>query len=123
MLIKRTCAAVTGQGKPCRQAPLLDGEFCFWHDPEHAQEAAEARRLGGLRRRRERTVSGAYDLEGLESVPQFGDKLRCTLGALSNGVVVGIAGQVRQADQLAQDRKSTRLNSSHIQKSRMPSSA
>ena len=45
--------------------------WCLWHDPDHAQEAAEARRLGGLRRRRERTVAVAYDLEGLESVPQI----------------------------------------------------
>ena len=30
--------------------------------------AAEARRLGGLRRRRERTVSGAYDFAGLGSI-------------------------------------------------------
>jgi len=38
------------------------------HSPEHAQEVQEARRLGGLRRKREATVSGAYDFEGLETV-------------------------------------------------------
>lgn len=38
------------------------------HSPEHAAELAEARRLGGLRRRREATVFGAYDFDGLESV-------------------------------------------------------
>jgi hypothetical protein len=38
------------------------------HAPEHAEEAAEARRLGGLRRRREGTVAGAYEFSGLESV-------------------------------------------------------
>jgi hypothetical protein len=38
------------------------------HSPEHATEAAEARRLGGLRRRREGTVAGAYEFSGLESV-------------------------------------------------------
>ena len=38
------------------------------HCPEHATEAAEARRLGGLRRRREVAVSGAYDFLGLASV-------------------------------------------------------
>jgi len=26
--------------------PLQDKDLCFWHDPEHQQEAAEARRLG-----------------------------------------------------------------------------
>ena len=38
------------------------------HSPEHAKEVAEARRLGGLRRRREVTVSGAYEFEGIETV-------------------------------------------------------
>ncbi|MCY4107746.1 MAG: hypothetical protein OXG11_01810 [Chloroflexi bacterium] len=41
---------------------MRDQEFCFWHHPDHQSEAAEARRLGGLRRRRERTLEGAYDL-------------------------------------------------------------
>ena len=64
----RNCRAKNEKGEPCRQAPLQDGDFCFWHSPDHAQEAAEARRLGGLRRRKEKAVSGAYDIEGLESV-------------------------------------------------------
>ena len=38
------------------------------HSPENAEEMAEARRLGGLRRRREVAVSGAYEFAGLESV-------------------------------------------------------
>ena len=50
------CAATTG------------GDLCFWHDPEHQQEAAEARRLGGLRRRREDTVVGAYEVGELDTV-------------------------------------------------------
>jgi hypothetical protein len=66
---KRSCAAKNEQGEPCRQPPLRDGERCFWHDAAHADEATEARRLGGLRRRREKAVEGAYDLEGLEDVP------------------------------------------------------
>ncbi len=41
------------------------------HSPEHAEEVAEARRLGGLRRRKERAVAGAYDFEGLETVGQI----------------------------------------------------
>ena len=64
----RNCKFVKDDGEPCRAAPLQDGDFCLWHSPDHAEEAAEARRLGGLRRRREKAVSGAYDIEGLESV-------------------------------------------------------
>jgi hypothetical protein len=40
------------------------------HDPEHAEEVQEARRLGGLRRRKEKITSGAYEFEGLGSVNQ-----------------------------------------------------
>jgi hypothetical protein len=68
MVSDRLCQATTEAGQPCRQPPLSDKQFCFWHEPSNAQEAAEARRLGGLRRRREQTVSGAYDLGGLASV-------------------------------------------------------
>jgi hypothetical protein len=38
------------------------------HSPEHASEVQEARRVGGQRRRREATVVGAYDLDGLAGV-------------------------------------------------------
>ncbi len=67
----RTCKATIENGEPCRAAPLRDGAFCLWHDPGHADEVAEARRLGGMRRRRETTVAGAYSFEGLASVGQI----------------------------------------------------
>ena len=63
---RRTCAGRTSDKQQCRQAPLLDSEYCFWHDPDRAEEAAEARRLGGTRRRREGVVGGAYGYEGLK---------------------------------------------------------
>ncbi len=65
---ERVCQATKDDGSQCEAAPLTDGEHCFWHSPEHAEEVAEAGRLGGLRRRREKTVAAAYDIEGLESV-------------------------------------------------------
>ena len=64
----RRCIASNERGEPCRQPPLLAGEHCFWHDPEHQQEAAEARRLGGMRRRREGTIVGAFEVGELDSV-------------------------------------------------------
>ena len=67
-MAKRFCAAQKEKGEPCQQAPLRESDFCFWHDPGHAKEAAEARRLGGLRRKREHTIAAAYLLEGLDSV-------------------------------------------------------
>ncbi len=65
---RRRCAYAKSDGLPCGAAPLRDGQYCFLHDPEHADEAAEARRLGGLRRRREKTLEGAYEFGGLDSV-------------------------------------------------------
>ena len=47
---------------------MRDDRFCFWHSPDRAEEAADARRLGGQRRRREATVSGAYDVDGLDGM-------------------------------------------------------
>src|SRR3972149_2352691 len=50
------------------RAPPVRGEpFCFWHAPETAEEAAEARRLGGLHRRKKRTVSAIYGFGGLRT--------------------------------------------------------
>jgi len=67
-MLRRTCAAQRTDGQRCREAPLTDQEYCFMHSPEHAAELAEARRLGGLRRRREATVAGAYGFDGLQTV-------------------------------------------------------
>lgn len=69
-MVGRVCKSRKEDGEYCRAAPLREEDFCLWHSPEHAEEVAEARRLGGLRRRRERTVSGAYEFEGLQSVQQ-----------------------------------------------------
>ena len=70
-MARRTCRQQRVSGSPCSANPLRDSEFCIMHDPEHAQVIAEARRLGGLRRRREVTVQGAYDFEGLDTVPKI----------------------------------------------------
>jgi hypothetical protein len=38
------------------------------HSPEHMKEVQEARRLGGLRRKRESTIASAYRFASLDSV-------------------------------------------------------
>ena len=65
MVRKRSCTAVMAGGAQCRAAPLLERDWCFMHDPEQAESAAEARRVGGQRRKREGTLSGAYGFSGL----------------------------------------------------------
>jgi hypothetical protein len=68
MLARRTCTHRMTDGQLCRAGPQRERPFCFAHDPERATEAADARRLGGLRRRKEGTIAVAYDLPGLDSV-------------------------------------------------------
>lgn len=65
---KRRCEAIVEGGERCRAQPMRDVPFCFWHNPATAQDAAEARRMGGVRRRREGTVVGAYELDSLDDV-------------------------------------------------------
>ncbi len=65
----RRCTAIKEDGDRWQAAPLVDADQCFWHAEASAKEAAEARRLGGLRRRREGAIGGAYEFAGLESVP------------------------------------------------------
>jgi hypothetical protein len=47
---------------------MRDSSFCFWHDPAKADDVADAQRLGGIRRRRERSVATAFDFTGLSSI-------------------------------------------------------
>ena len=70
-MVSRSCRAIREGGGSCRAAPLRDGDYCLMHSPEHAEEMAEARRLGGQRRRREVTLIGVYDLDELDSVPHL----------------------------------------------------
>ena len=55
-------------GRPCRATKLRDEEFCFFHSPETAEEAAEARRLGGLHRRKKKSVAAIYGFAGLRTI-------------------------------------------------------
>jgi hypothetical protein len=85
----RRCAAVRPDGRPCNAPPLRDNPHCFWHAPDTEEERADARRLGGLRRRRERTLVGAYALSGLGSIPDIRRVLDVALfdtAALDNSI-------------------------------------
>jgi len=70
-MVARRCSFELPDRHSCGAIPLRDGPFCFWHAPEKEEEAAEARRLGGLRRRREKTVAGAYEFSGLASIGEI----------------------------------------------------
>jgi hypothetical protein len=68
---KPKCDGINKRGGPCAAPVMDDARWCFFHSPETRTEAAEARRLGGLRRRREGAVAGAYDFEGIATVGQI----------------------------------------------------
>jgi hypothetical protein len=66
-LVVANCTATTNEGKRCRAAAMRGESECFLHNPEKAEEAADARRLGGIRRKREKTLAGAYEITGLDT--------------------------------------------------------
>ena len=83
------------------------------HSPEYAEEIAEARRLGCLRRRRGVAVAGAYEFNGLETVADLRRLLQIaaldTLGlensiarARTLGYLVGVAGKLLETGELEQ---------------------
>jgi len=47
---------------------MQDDKFCFLHSPKTKKDAAEARRQGGHRHRREKVVSTVYGFEGLATI-------------------------------------------------------
>jgi hypothetical protein len=67
-LVGRTCSHRFADGHFCAATPLRGRSQCFWHAPDKGQQAAEARRLGGLRRRREKAVAAAFDFGGLGTI-------------------------------------------------------
>lgn len=84
MVGERGCQFVMPDGRRCRSSALRGEEFCLFHSPAHQEEADEARRLGGLRRRKEKTLAGAYEFAGLARVPDIRRLLEiATLDALA----------------------------------------
>ena len=67
-MLGRACSYLMPTGRPCRATPMHDEPYCFWHSPETAEEAAEARRVGGLHRRKKKTVASIYGFHGLRTV-------------------------------------------------------
>ena len=67
-MVVNTCLGQLPDGRRCRSWPIRGEPYCLWHSPDREEEAAEARRLGGLRRRREKAVSGAFDFAGLDTL-------------------------------------------------------
>ena len=67
-MLGATCTYQMPSGRLCRATPMRDAPFCFWHSPETTEEAAEARHLGGLHRRKKKTVGAIYGFRGLRTI-------------------------------------------------------
>ena len=65
--MERRCRALNERGDPCGQAPLTDGEFCFWHEPTYEAQALQARRSGGAARAKEHALRYVYDIASLDT--------------------------------------------------------
>src|SRR5450759_4130419 len=67
-MVNRGCTFEMPDGLLCR-APAMRGQnHCSLHDPDKAEEAAESRRIGGLHRRKARSVASIYDFSGLRTI-------------------------------------------------------
>src|SRR5664280_2336770 len=67
-MVGRACSFEMPDGRACRANPLRGESLCFWHSPDTADDLAEARRMGGLHRRKKRTVATIYGFGGLRSI-------------------------------------------------------
>ena len=67
-MVGRACTYQMPDGRACRATPLRGEPFCFWHSPDTTEELTEARRMGGLHRRKKRTVATIYGFGGLRSI-------------------------------------------------------
>lgn len=66
----RGCAYIKPSGQSCGAPPLRGKRFCFWHTAERSDDLKQAQRLGGVRRKREKTVALAYHVDGIRDVEQ-----------------------------------------------------
>jgi hypothetical protein len=127
-MLRRTCASLKPNGARCRANPLRESDYCLMHDPEHAEEVAEARKLGGLRKRREVAVIGAYSLDGLDTLEFLQRVLAIalldTLGMDNSlnrsrtlGYLVGIGTRLRQE---GESEERLRALEAAVQRQKMP---
>lgn len=107
----RRCAARARTGEPCRARPLHERESCFLHGPTRVEEAAEARKLGAHRRRREGTLSAEFELGAIDSLDDQWRLLEIIVAdalSLDNGVArqrvliaaITVAVKLREASEV-----------------------
>jgi len=61
--IKRPCQAKKPDGTSCQAAALSGSDFCFFHDPDQADERQAARSFGGSRNKMKTLGADAPDVK------------------------------------------------------------
>ncbi len=82
------CHARTRAGRPCSGYAVRGSNFCFTHDPAHAQSRREAHQRGGRHRRRGSPPAPFPDVDArtAEGLSQFLDRLLRETWSLENSV-------------------------------------
>lgn len=58
----RKCRGKRADGDPCHAAVASGSDYCFFHDPDRAEERREAQALGGSRNRMKTLATDAPDV-------------------------------------------------------------
>jgi len=61
--VKRPCQARKPDGASCQAAALPGSDFCFFHDPDRADERRDAQSFGGSRNRMKTLSADAPDVK------------------------------------------------------------
>lgn len=61
--MKRPCQAKTPDGADCQAAALAGSDFCFFHDPDRADDRREANAAGGRQNRMKTLSADAPDVK------------------------------------------------------------
>jgi hypothetical protein len=125
----RGCTYLMPDGRPCGATRRRAVPFCWVHDPDASEEAAQARSLGGQHRRRERILAATYDLTGVATPDELTrlveiaaldtlaersslDRSRTLLAAARTGLQVraeaGIEARLRALEAAQARRRATR---------------
>lgn len=65
------CTALNADGSPCQAYAQAGKAFCFQHDPEQAEAAAEARKRGGETRAAQLSGAVVEKLDSPEAVREY----------------------------------------------------
>lgn len=91
------CMGRNANGHACSAQPVRPSGYCYWHDPQTAQERAEGRRRGGKNRSnraRAQKATDGMDLHEIDLLLGVAFK-KAILGTISPGAATAAATVAR----------------------------